>query len=63
MRNENDFKGRHNLTEHLVVLERSDLSDSPFFLWQFGWSVDLNAAAINQLIFTFTRTEGLLLKN
>jgi len=41
------YKNRHNMTEHLVVLERSDLSDSPFFLSQFGWSIDLNAAVIN----------------
>jgi hypothetical protein len=60
---EDAFLARHNFAEHLVIMSVDDISDSLFFRWQFGWSVDFSAAVLNQVIFTFARNPGHIKKN
>lgn len=44
---DDEFKDRHNLTEHIVVLSREHFSQSWLVQKQFGWSIDLNCGILN----------------
>ena len=60
----NEYRIRHNITEHMVVLTERDLAPKNAFLRVcLGFQLDLDLIIVNQLMFTFRRTNGYLMNN
>ena len=60
----NDYRERHNITEHMVILTESDLAPKNALLRVIlGLQLDYDLIMVNQVMFTFRRANGYLMNN
>lgn len=60
------FRTHRHIIEHVIVLTMHDLSKSSvtrFLLESQLWSLDLDVVILNQIMFTFNRQPGFLVRN
>ena len=60
----NDYRERHNITEHMVILTESDLAPKNALLRVIlGLQLDYDFIMVNQVMFTFRRANGYMMNN